>query len=359
MDISPDMPFSKAFDHASAVTNSRFTNPFWRLQTFLFGRSFRRSCAKVHDFGASVVQNAKSSKSSSSKASETSPTSSNLITSLLAHISDPATVAASATNYLSAGRDTTAQTLTWTFHLLLSNPNTIAPLLAAIEDHWEALRLSYRSELTQKSGPTSFTSFSQLERPSLPLPFSCLSPVPNSVLLPFHAAFAESLRLTPAVPFEIKETVHATELPDGTRLPSGAAVLWVPFAMARNPLIWGSDAKEFRPERWMVRDSAAPGSHLKVGNTAAGVELVKEEENQEVGHRTELLVKNSFENPVFNAGPRLCVGKKLAESLAVWVLAKVFWGWQLQEADEEERVVGESLTAPMEGGLPVKVWKRV
>ncbi|MCJ1444641.1 MAG: hypothetical protein MMC23_005143 [Stictis urceolatum] len=356
MDISPSMPFSQAFDHASAVTNARFTNPFWRLHSILFGRSFRNSCTQVHSFGASVVQNAQAAlsasafpqASSSPTATAPSPTAPNLITSLLTHISSPTTVAAAATNYLSAGRDTTAQSLTWAFHALLSHPGTIPPLLSAIDAHHHSLP------------PKSSSTAPELPA-ALELPFSTLLPHPNAPLLPLHAAFAESLRLNPAVPFEIKETTRQTVLPDGTWLPKGAAVLWVPYAMGRNPLIWGEGAGEFRPERWLLH-SPSTTSIPDRGSKRRG-------DRGDRGDRAhvELLTKSAFENPVFNGGPRMCVGKRLAETLGVWVLARMLEGWEMEEVGADGRVwrggwegrkVGESLTAPMEGGLRVRVRRR-
>jgi len=109
-----------------------------------------------------------------------------------------------------------------------------------------------------------------------------------------------------------------------------------------------------------------------------------------------LLAKSAYENPVFNAGPRTCLGKKMAELLAVYVVAALVWEYEFEEVVEEgvdgrttegaggsgggeawrfgkgwgfggerggggrrERVSQNSLTLPMEGGLPVRVRRRV
>ena len=40
-------------------------------------------------------------------------------------------------------------------------------------------------------------------------------------------------------------------LPDGYRLKKGDGVYYMAYAMGRMPYIWGEDAEEFRPERWL------------------------------------------------------------------------------------------------------------
>lgn len=40
-------------------------------------------------------------------------------------------------------------------------------------------------------------------------------------------------------------------LPDGTVVKKGSLVQYVPYSMARMPFLWGSDAQELKPERWL------------------------------------------------------------------------------------------------------------
>lgn len=40
-------------------------------------------------------------------------------------------------------------------------------------------------------------------------------------------------------------------LPDGFRVMKGDMVAYQPYAMGRMEFIWGEDAEEFRPERWL------------------------------------------------------------------------------------------------------------
>ena len=66
-------------------------------------------------------------------------------------------------------------------------------------------------------------------------------------------------------------------LPDGTVVYKGDVVVWLPYAMGRSKQIWGEDAEEFKPERWI---------------TAEG----------------ELRREAASKWPAFHAGPRICLG---------------------------------------------------
>lgn len=43
-------------------------------------------------------------------------------------------------------------------------------------------------------------------------------------------------------------------LPDGYSVNKGDMVSYQPYAMGRMKFIWGDDAEEFRPERWLDKD---------------------------------------------------------------------------------------------------------
>ena len=156
------------------------------------------------------------------------------------------------------------------------------------------------------------------------------------------AIFNEVLRLYPPIPFEIKQTQSATTLPDGTFLPGGSVVVWCPWAMNRSRLTWGDDADEFRPERWLL--------------AAGDVEEKKGGAGLPPQQRAAVMQKSASEFPVFNGGARLCLGRKMAELIAVQVIATVAWTFEFVPAYEgRERASKSSLTLPMEGGLPVFV----
>jgi cytochrome P450 len=223
-----------------------------------------------------------------------------LIQSLLDSIGDEELVADSALNFLSAGRDTVAQALTWTFYLVMRHPQVLYKLREAV------LAAQITADTANLLTPQRFT-------PSR-LPY---------VL----AVFYETLRLYPPIPFEIKQAQQDTTLPDGTFLPATSVIVWCPWAMGRSRDIWGPDASEYRPERWLSVDG-------------------------QVVHRT------AAEFPVFNGGQRLCLGKRMAEDLSVQVIATMVATFDFEPAYSGERVSVSSLTLPMQDGLPVHVRMR-
>lgn len=52
-------------------------------------------------------------------------------------------------------------------------------------------------------------------------------------------------------------------LPDGFKLKKGDAVFYIAYAMGRMHHIWGEDAGEFRPERWLKNGIFQPESPFK------------------------------------------------------------------------------------------------
>ncbi|KAI9743071.1 MAG: hypothetical protein M1818_003366 [Claussenomyces sp. TS43310] len=304
MDMHADDPFSLAFDYASAATGNRFQNPLWSITELFFGLKFRRSVAVVKRFGRQIVANAVTSRAIEKPCEDLSQEdilSGSLINSLLDSIPDHEVVADAALNFLTAGRDTTGQTLTWTFYLLMRHPSVILKIRKEVDD------------LVNNAGENHVEGLSlPMIRPSS-LPFTM-------------AVLYESLRLYPPIPFEIRQCVESTTLPDGTFLPKNAVLVWCLWAMNRSELIWGADPQDFRPERWIDEGR--------------------------------LVNKSAFEFPVFNGGPRACLGKKMAESIAVMAIATLIWEFDFSAVDQKERISKNSLTLPMEDGLPCRVRKR-
>jgi cytochrome P450 len=300
MEMHADDPFSRSFEYASGATGERVQNPLWQITEIFVGQQLRKSITEVKRFGDRIVVSAVKARErqkldgSEPREGAISAISGSLINSLLDSISDHKLVADAALNYLSAGRDTTAQALTWAFYLLMRHPKVV-------------LRL--RQELLPLS-TTTVNGISRLESSQL-----------RPTALPYTmAVFYETLRLYPPVPIELKQCEQATTLPDGTFLPKSAVVVWCIWAMNRSKLIWGEDPHLFLPQRWMDGGK--------------------------------LVTKSAYEFPVFNGGPRTCLGKKMAECIAAMVIARLIWEFDFEALDDKERISRNSLTLPMEGGLP-------
>jgi len=118
-------------------------------------------------------------------------------------------------NFLIAGRDTTAQSLSWTLFLLLTHPEVETRVLEEIEELCGERDVVYED----------------LNR------FTFLQAVIN-----------ESLRLYPSVPLDTKVSLSDDTLPDGSPVAKGDVIVYNIFAMGRSKKIWGEDADEFKPE---------------------------------------------------------------------------------------------------------------
>ncbi|GAB9474660.1 Cytochrome p450 [Globisporangium polare] len=142
------------------------------------------------------------------------------------------------------------------------------------------------------------------------------------------AVVNETLRLYPTLPSNFKVAAEDDVLPDGTFIPAGAELAYSPWHMGRNNAIFGSgDLLEFRPERWLEMKTR-PSAH---------------------------------DFPVFQAGPRICIGMNLA-----MIEVKVFIAVMVREfhvaIQEGEKVKDRgyllSPTLIMDGGLPLQMTPR-
>lgn len=305
MEMHADDDFTVAFDYASGVTAERFQNPLWFITEVFTGSRFRRALKTVSSFGEKIVQSAVKdqrleNETISNKLDEVSGT---LIQSFLRNIGDKKVVAEAALNYLSAGRDTVAQALTWTMMLLMQNR------FATDKVRHEAQELSQDTSNPVGEGQLNSTSFTHIS-----LPYTM-------------AVFYESLRIYPPIPFEIKQCEKATILPDGTFLPAKSILLWCTWAMNRSRILWGEDSGSFKPERWLAADG-------------------------------KLVTKSTWEFPVFNGGSRTCLGKRMAEVMAAQVITTMVSLFDFMPAYDTPRVSKSSLTLPMQGGLPCYVKAR-
>merc|ERR1719235_308093 len=136
----------------------------------------------------------------------------------------------------------------------------------------------------------------------------------------------ETLRLYPSVPLNGKVALNDDTLPDGTFIPKATSVAFDIFSMGRDCSLWGDDAETFRPERWLEM-SKAPGP---------------------------------FEHMVFNAGPRECLGKRLAMVEMKTCLAMLLPHVSFRLAVPSSEITpDQQLTIGMGRGLPCFVDRAV
>ncbi|KAI6347078.1 hypothetical protein MCOR30_000395 [Pyricularia oryzae] len=129
-----------------------------------------------------------------------------------------------------------------------------------------------------------------------------------------EAVVREAMRLHPGVAMVLPRCVPhgGLGLPDGNVVPPGTSVGMNPFVLGRNRTVWGPDADDFRPERWLRAD----------GET-------------EEAFAVRLAGMNAADL-TFGAGSRVCLGKHLGLLQAYKVVATLAVSYDLEMMEPEK-----------------------
>ncbi|XP_043703855.1 cytochrome P450 94B3 [Telopea speciosissima] len=203
-----------------------------------------------------------------------------------------------AISFIMAGKDTTSAAMTWLFWLLSRHPDVEEELVNEIE------------EVVVKGNGGSF-GYEELKEMRF-----------------LQASLCESMRLYPPVAWDSKHAVADDKLPDGTNVRKGDRVTYFPYGMGRMEALWGKDRLEFRPDRWLDTE----GSGLKK--------------------------VSPFKFPVFQAGPRVCLGKEMAFIQMKYVMASILSRFRLRPVRSDQPKFVPLLTAHMAGGFKVQICSR-
>ncbi|XP_047326596.1 alkane hydroxylase MAH1-like [Impatiens glandulifera] len=203
-------------------------------------------------------------------------------------------------NTMLAIRDTTTSSLTWFIWLVIIYPET----LNKIREELNSVLPSLESE-----NPYIFKSENV------------------NKLTYLHACVSESLRLYPPIPFQLRVPEKPDKLPSGVCVDRDDKILMSIYAMARMKSIWGQDCSEFKPERWISEKGG-----------------IKHEP--------------SYKYPVFNDGPRNCLGKEMAFTQTKMVAATIIHNYNLEMVEGHVVEKNCSIILYMKHGLKVKVFKR-
>jgi len=306
-DGATDGGFADAFRDAANLSAGRFRYAvpgFWKIKKALnvgSERRLRESIAMVHDFADRIIQSRREEMRRDGFEKH------DLLSRFMA--SQDETYSESEVplrdvviSFLLAGRETTSSALTWFFWLLSPRPD----VQLRIRDEIAAVR----ARRAQGDDVVGFDLDELREMHYV------------------HAAITESMRLYPPVPVNTLRAETDDVLPDGTALQAGWFVAYNSYGMGRMESIWGRDAREYRPERWL--------------NPADGT----------------FRPDSPFRFVAFHAGPRLCLGKEMA-----YIQMKSIVACVLEELDVavdgayRPRKVA-SLTLRMADGLPVTVKPR-
>lgn len=307
-----DVEIAKAFEEAMDATISRFIIPYsiWKTMRFLgvgTERKLKASLQTIDEFAAEAIRIRRKEMLQDHQNVERRDMLSNLM--MLRgdgdHLLSDKVIRDMCINFVLAGRDTTAIALSWFFWLLIQHPNVEENILSELRQIVVIRR--------RGSNPTScsFKGFT-------------LEEVKEMQYL--HAALSETLRLYPSLPINYKEVIEDEVLPNGARLKKGTNLIFPIYSMGRTENIWGKDCMEFKPERWLREGVFVP--------------------------------EGGYKYPVFNAGPRVCLGKDFAYLLMKWVAASLVYRYRLKLAKEVMVEPKLGITLCLKNGLPVTLHPR-
>ncbi|CAN6191691.1 unnamed protein product [Urochloa humidicola] len=298
----PSIQFSKAFDEANFLVFHRYVDIFWKLKRFLnigLEAKLKRNIEIIDNFVMKLI----SQKREQMKNGYDYKAREDILTRfILASEEGPETMNDCylrdiVLNFLIAGKDTTASTLSWFFYMLCKNP--------IVQDK-VALEINESLEWAEEHNAENFTA--RLNEGA----------IENMHYL--HSAITETLRLYPAVPVDGKIADEDDTLPNGHRVIKGDGVNYMIYAMGRMTYLWGADAEEFRPERWLVN----------------GV----------------FQQENPYKFVTFNAGPRVCLGKEFAYRQMKIIAATLIHFFRFKLEDEsKEPAYKVMFTLHMDRGL--------
>ncbi|XP_010554002.1 PREDICTED: alkane hydroxylase MAH1-like [Tarenaya hassleriana] len=200
--------------------------------------------------------------------------------------------------FMVAGTNTIASALSWLFWILSKNPNAVAKI---------------REEISTKLPSTGNLEHS-------------FDPAELNKLVYLHGALCETLRLYPPVPFQRKSPIKPDILPSGHKVDAKLKIIFAVYALGRARAVWGDDASEFKPERW-ISDNG-------------GLKHVP-----------------SFKFYSFGTGPRTCLGRDVAFVQMKLVAMELLqnYDFKVVEGHLVEPVV--SMILQMKHGLKVTVTK--
>ena len=284
------VPFVNSFDSAVAICVRRFLVPefLWKLKRWLnlgSEKLLKQHCQVIDQFVANIVeQHTRSGDDLLSRLLEDEQMTKELLRDTLV-------------NMIAAGRDTVAVALTHLFHALHEHPEIERKLI---------------DELHRKAG-------------------NVISEDTLSNLIYMDCVILEVCRLYPPLPLDFKVCVKNIRLPGTANitLPKSTIVSYTPYHFHRLTSVWGLDAMDFKPERWLDLDG-------------------------------KIKTESQFKFLSFNAGPRLCMGKTMA-LLEVKTLAAILLNEFHFKLDDEENFnanIRFTTTCPFSNGLKMTVTER-
>ncbi|KAH6767445.1 cytochrome P450 [Perilla frutescens var. hirtella] len=304
--------FSHAFDDASALTLWRYVDMAWKIKRALNLGSeaeLRRNVRVVDEFVYKLISS-KIEKMNMMTSDDDDPSVQLKKDDILSRFlevteTNPKYLRDIILNFIIAGKDTTATTMAWFIYMICKHPRVQEKVANEIES------------ATNSNDARDITEFA-----------SMLSEDALEKMHYLHAALTETLRLYPAVPVDAKVCMSDDKMPDGFAVKKGDMVAYQAYAMGRMEFIWGDDAHDYRPERWLDENAC-------------------------------FRQESPFKFTAFQAGPRICLGKEFAYRQMKIFAAVLLRFFTFKLGDERQTVKYRTMiNLHIDGGLSVRAFHR-
>ncbi|XP_058104701.1 cytochrome P450 704C1-like [Magnolia sinica] len=300
--------FAEAFDESSVLTFWHYVDPLWKLKKrFNIGSEamLQEKKKSIDEFVYKLIQSKKEQMSGQRDSMEKEDILSRFLA--LSH-EDPVNMNDCylrdiILNFIIAGKDTTALTLSWFVYMISKNTVVQEKIAREVKEATHAQDSSSIDQFTTSMREEALNKMHHL-----------------------HAALTETLRLYPPVPVDGKFCLADDTLPDGFEVRKGDMVAYLPYAMGRMKFIWGEDAEVFRPERWIDDDGI-------------------------------FQPESPFKFTAFQAGPRICLGKEFAYRQMKIFAAVLLHFFRFKLSDKKKTVKYRTMiTLHIDEGLYVQAY---
>ncbi|KAK7445179.1 Protein kinase alk2 [Stygiomarasmius scandens] len=285
----PSNRFARAFLEGQELTATRTRyGKHWRLRE-IWGDEVEKRRLVVDEFINPIIEGARQRKEKVT--GEEKVEEETFLDHLIEYTEDKQILGDELLNMLVASRDTTASLLTFAVYVLSQRSDVEKRL---------------RDEIYEMVGSSARPTYKHIKEMKY-----------------LRAFINETLRLYPPVPFDGRASTTSTVFPSKTGppvfIPEGTKCLYSVFLMHRRKDLWGPDALEFDPDRFL------------------DFRLHK------------YLTPNPFIFVPFNAGPRICLGQQFAYNEASFFLVKL-----LQNFQEIKFAEDVQYTIPEDGPVHVR-----
>ncbi|GER46432.1 cytochrome P450 monooxygenase [Striga asiatica] len=289
--------FSRAFDDASEITAWRYVDILWKIKKALnigLEAKLKANIRIIDEFVYKLIHNKTKQIEQVQYDDNADLRKQDILTRFLKLSGgEPKYLRDIILNFVMVGKDMTATTMSWFFFMLCKHPLVQEKAAREIE-----ITVKYGDENANLSEFAANLSEEALDKMHY-----------------LHAALTET------------ETLSSGSH-DGFSVRKGDVVAYQPYAMGRMKSIWGDNARDFKPERWIDYNGC-------------------------------FKPESPFKFTAFQGGPRICLGKDFAYR-QMKILTAVLLRFFVFKASEEKKAVKyrTMINLHIAGGLSVRACRR-